>query len=154
MRGHRERSTTISFLSYDFRWRFRKLHAGKFRYAIQQLFTRWSLEIFLQLLQEVFGERHSRECCPRFELTVHILGNVANLDHRRHVTSLLSSESHVEIVSCPVARSAIDRQDYGVGSGFQHSAIPNFISDEVTLEVDLWTRTGKRQAAEKTSAAC
>ncbi|MFQ5696123.1 MAG: YceI family protein [Terriglobia bacterium] len=41
----------------------------------------------------------------------------------------------------------VNRQDYGLGSDWRHSAIPNFIGDDVTVEIFLWTRRGRRPAA-------
>lgn len=45
------------------------------------------------------------------------------------------------------ARAKINRQQFGVGSDWVHSAIPNFIGDDVSVEIDLWTRRGSRQPA-------
>ena len=42
------------------------------------------------------------------------------------------------------ASLTLDRQDFGVGSDWKHSAIPNFIGDEVSIEIFLWTRRGKK----------
>lgn len=44
------------------------------------------------------------------------------------------------------AQWKLNRQDYGVGSDWQHSAIPNFIGDEVTIQIFMWTRKGRRAA--------
>lgn len=38
----------------------------------------------------------------------------------------------------------LNRQDYGVGSDWQHSAIPNFVGDEVTIQIFMWTRPGRK----------
>lgn len=37
----------------------------------------------------------------------------------------------------------LDRNDYGVGSKFKHTTMENFLGTEVTVEIDLWTRSGK-----------
>jgi hypothetical protein len=39
----------------------------------------------------------------------------------------------------------VNRQDFGVGSDWRHSAIPNFLGDEATVEIFMWTRRGKKQ---------
>ncbi len=39
----------------------------------------------------------------------------------------------------------VNRQDYGIGSGWQHSVIPNFLGDEVTIDIFIWTRSGRKQ---------
>jgi polyisoprenoid-binding protein YceI len=39
---------------------------------------------------------------------------------------------------------SVNRKDFDLGIDWRHSAIPNFLGDVVTVEVDLWTRTGKR----------
>lgn len=44
------------------------------------------------------------------------------------------------------AKYKVNRQDFGVGSDWQHSAIPNFIADEITIEINLWTRQGQKAA--------
>jgi polyisoprenoid-binding protein YceI len=40
----------------------------------------------------------------------------------------------------------LDRQRFGVGSGWHHTAIPNFIADRVDVEIFLWTKTGRPDA--------
>jgi hypothetical protein len=37
----------------------------------------------------------------------------------------------------------LDRRPYGVGTEWRHTAIPDFIGDEITVEIDLWTRGGR-----------
>lgn len=39
---------------------------------------------------------------------------------------------------------AIDRNEYGIGSDWRHTLFPNFIGDDVEVEIFLWTRPGKR----------
>ena len=39
---------------------------------------------------------------------------------------------------------SVNRQDFDLGTDWRHSAIPNFLGDDVTVEIDLWTRVGKR----------
>ena len=41
------------------------------------------------------------------------------------------------------SRTAINRLDYDVGSGFKHTSMPNFLSKEVEVEIDFWTRKRK-----------
>jgi len=38
---------------------------------------------------------------------------------------------------------SLNRQDFGVGSSWKHSAIENFIGDEVSFGIDLWVRPPK-----------
>lgn len=45
------------------------------------------------------------------------------------------------------ARSTLNRQDFKVGSDWRHTAIPNFIGDEIGVEIDLWTRAGRKRDA-------
>lgn len=40
----------------------------------------------------------------------------------------------------------LNRKDYGVGVGFKHTSIKNFISDEIGVEIDFWTRKAKVQS--------
>ena len=42
------------------------------------------------------------------------------------------------------AQTNINRLDFGVGKNWQHSLIPNFIGTEVSIEIDMWTKPGKR----------
>ncbi len=37
-----------------------------------------------------------------------------------------------------------DRQEYGIGSDWVHSAIPGFLGDDVTVEVFMYTRSGRK----------
>ncbi|MBT8280996.1 MAG: YceI family protein [Muriicola sp.] len=41
------------------------------------------------------------------------------------------------------ARTTINRQDFGVGSEFKHSAMPDFLSDHIEVEIDFWTKRRK-----------
>ncbi|MEZ2414459.1 YceI family protein [Muriicola sp. E247] len=41
------------------------------------------------------------------------------------------------------SRTTLNRQDYGVGSEFKHSAMPDFLSDIIEVEIDFWTRKRK-----------
>jgi len=43
------------------------------------------------------------------------------------------------------AQLKLNRKEFGIGMNWVHSAIPNFISDEVTVEIDLWTRPPKKK---------
>ncbi len=43
-----------------------------------------------------------------------------------------------------VANAKLNRQSFGVGSDWVHSAIPNFLGDEVTVEIFAYTRLGKK----------
>jgi polyisoprenoid-binding protein YceI len=45
-----------------------------------------------------------------------------------------------------VASVTLNRQDYGVGSDWVHSAVPNFIGDEVTVEMFFYVRGKKAEA--------
>lgn len=42
-------------------------------------------------------------------------------------------------------RIKINRLDYGVGTKWQHSLIPDFLSKEVDVEIDFWTKKAKIQ---------
>lgn len=39
----------------------------------------------------------------------------------------------------------LNRKDYGIGVGFKHTSIKNFIGNEIGVEVDFWTRKAKDQ---------
>ncbi len=39
----------------------------------------------------------------------------------------------------------LNRKEFDIGTDWVHSAIPNFIGDEVTVEIDLWTRPPKKK---------
>lgn len=41
------------------------------------------------------------------------------------------------------SRTSLNRKEYGVGSGFQHTSMPNFLSDMIAVEIDLWTKKRK-----------
>ena len=40
-------------------------------------------------------------------------------------------------------RTKINRLDYGVGSGFSHTSMPDFLSDEIDVQINFWTRKRK-----------
>ena len=49
-----------------------------------------------------------------------------------------------------VAVSAtVDRHDWGIGSDWRHSGIPNFIANEVVIEIDMWTKLGQPRPPEE-----
>ncbi len=39
----------------------------------------------------------------------------------------------------------LNRKDFDIGTDWVHTAIPNFIGDEVLIEIDLWTRPPKKK---------
>jgi len=41
-------------------------------------------------------------------------------------------------------RSSLNRIDFGVGAEFEHTDIPNFIANDILLEIDFWTKRDKR----------
>lgn len=41
------------------------------------------------------------------------------------------------------SRTTLNRQDYGVGSEFKHSSMPDFLSDTINVEIDFWTKKRK-----------
>lgn len=42
-------------------------------------------------------------------------------------------------------RSTLNRLDYGVGSNFKHTSLPNFLGKEVEVEINFWTKRDKRK---------
>jgi polyisoprenoid-binding protein YceI len=42
-------------------------------------------------------------------------------------------------------RLKLNRKEFDIGTDWVHSAIPNFIGDEVAIEIDLWTRPPKQK---------
>lgn len=42
-------------------------------------------------------------------------------------------------------RSTLNRLDYGVGSNFKHTSMPNFLAKEVEVEINFWTKRDKRK---------
>lgn len=43
------------------------------------------------------------------------------------------------------AQLRLNRKEFDIGVDWVHSAIPNFIGDEVTVEINLWTRPPKKK---------
>ncbi len=43
------------------------------------------------------------------------------------------------------AEFPLNRIDFGVGTDWRHTLIPNFLGDEVQVEIFLWTKRGKRE---------
>lgn len=41
------------------------------------------------------------------------------------------------------ASGKLNRLDFGVANDWKHTAIPNFLGNEITIQIDLWTRGGK-----------
>lgn len=42
-------------------------------------------------------------------------------------------------------QTTINRIDYQVGHTFEHSSIPNFLSDDISVRIDFWTKRDKRK---------
>ena len=41
------------------------------------------------------------------------------------------------------SRTTINRLDFDIGGGFKHTSMPDFLSKEVEVEIDFWTRKRK-----------
>jgi len=41
------------------------------------------------------------------------------------------------------SRLTINRIEYGVGAGFKHSSMENFLSEDIHVEIDFWTKKKK-----------
>ncbi|MBT8256275.1 MAG: YceI family protein [Bacteroidia bacterium] len=41
------------------------------------------------------------------------------------------------------ARLTLNRMDHGVGSGFKHDSMENFLGEEIGVEIDFWTKKWK-----------
>jgi len=41
------------------------------------------------------------------------------------------------------SRTSLNRLDYGVGSEFKHTTMPDFLSDTIEVEIDFWTKKRK-----------
>ena len=41
-------------------------------------------------------------------------------------------------------RTKINRIDFGVGKDFEHTSIPNFLGDELDVNIDFWTKKAKK----------
>jgi len=41
-------------------------------------------------------------------------------------------------------RLTLNRVDYGVGAGFKHSSMENFLSEDIHVEIDFWTKKKKK----------
>lgn len=42
------------------------------------------------------------------------------------------------------ATGKLNRLDFGVANDWKHTVIPNFLGNEIAIQIDLWTRGGKR----------
>ena len=38
----------------------------------------------------------------------------------------------------------LNRKDYGIGNNFKHTTMENFLSDDIDIEINLWTKVDKR----------
>ncbi len=46
--------------------------------------------------------------------------------------------------------TVVNRIEFKVGTDWKHTIIPNFLGNEITVEIDFWTRQGKRVATAAT----
>ena len=42
------------------------------------------------------------------------------------------------------ATGKLNRLDFGIANDWKHTVIPNFLGNEIAIQIDLWTRGGKR----------
>jgi polyisoprenoid-binding protein YceI len=42
------------------------------------------------------------------------------------------------------SRLTLNRVDYGVGSDFKHTSMDNFLSKDIHVEIDFWTKKKKK----------
>lgn len=47
-------------------------------------------------------------------------------------------------------RATVNRKDFGVGTSFVHDAIPDFLAENIEVEIDFWTRKRKQQQEQYT----
>ena len=47
------------------------------------------------------------------------------------------------------SRLTLKRSDFGVATQLKHTSIENFLSDDVTVEIDFWTRKRKKPLLNK-----
>jgi len=45
------------------------------------------------------------------------------------------------------ARATLNRLEFKVGADWKHTLIPNFIGNDIAIEIDLWTRGGRKIAS-------
>lgn len=43
------------------------------------------------------------------------------------------------------SRLTLNRVDYGVGAGFKHSSMENFLGEDIHVEIDFWTKKKKQK---------
>lgn len=48
------------------------------------------------------------------------------------------------------AKGKLNRLDFGVATDWKHTLIPNFIGEEIEIEIDMWTRGGTKVAGSST----
>jgi polyisoprenoid-binding protein YceI len=77
--------------------------------------------------------------------TLDLHGHAEELEVPFRVTGLQREEKGSRLGVA--AALALDRQRFGVGSGWRHTGIPNFIADRVDVEIFLWTKSGRPETA-------
>src|SRR5437867_1238457 len=94
---------------------------------------------------QVIRERHPRLGCPSFDLAVHGVRHVSNLNHLRHVHSMRACESHVNttgesgsftLSKIAAATAFSDEANYSATSRI--SPIPPFTSSRIVTGAGSW----------------
>src|SRR5690606_22810430 len=80
-RKRRARSPAVTLLTNQLRGRDRERNRLARAEARQPLLTRRELRRALQVREQIVGERHACERCPRLENAMHLGGNIADLNH-------------------------------------------------------------------------
>jgi len=86
-------------------------------------------------------ERRGDEFVARGTLTIRGVAREIELPFR---VTAVDWEEEAPLLGL-AAEFSLNRTDFGVGTDWRHTLIPNFLGEEVQVEIFLWTRRGKRE---------
>ena len=86
-------------------------------------------------------QRRGDEFVARGKLTIRGVAREIELPFR---VTAIDWEDEAPLLGL-AAELSLNRTDFGVGTDWRHTLIPNFLGEEVQVEIFLWTKRGKRE---------
>jgi polyisoprenoid-binding protein YceI len=86
-------------------------------------------------------ERRGDELLARGTLTIRGVAREIELPFR---VTAVDWEEEAPLLGL-AAELSLNRIDFGVGTDWRHTLIPNFLGEEIQVQIFLWTKRGKRE---------
>ena len=85
--------------------------------------------------------KRDEKCVAVGDFTMH--GVTKEIEFPQDVKEFTHLGQSTRLLAASV-RWTINRKAYGVGAGFKHNSIPDFLGDGIAVEIDMWTKSPKK----------